>query len=59
MLKDLKLAQSAAQSVGVATPLGAHAAHLCQLFVSAGHGGFDYSGIIEFMRGRTIPPPAG
>ena len=36
MLKDLKLAQEAAASVGAATPLGAEAAQLYALFVAAG-----------------------
>ena len=54
MLKDLKLAQDAAASVAVSTPLGAHAAQLCQLFVSAGNGGVDYTGIIEYLRGRSV-----
>jgi 3-hydroxyisobutyrate dehydrogenase len=51
MLKDLKLAQEAAASVGAATPLGAEAAQLYGLFVAAGHGGDDFSGVINFLRG--------
>ena len=51
MLKDLKLAQEAAGSVGAATPLGAEAAQLYALFVAAGHGGDDFSGMINFLRG--------
>ena len=51
MLKDLKLAQEAAGSVGAATPLGAEAAQLYALFVAAGHGGDDFSGVINFLRG--------
>jgi 3-hydroxyisobutyrate dehydrogenase len=51
MLKDLKLAQEAASSVGAATPLGAEAAQLYALFVAAGHGGDDFSGVINFLRG--------
>jgi 3-hydroxyisobutyrate dehydrogenase len=51
MLKDLKLAQEAAASVGAATPLGAEAAQLFALFVAAGHGGDDFSGVINFLRG--------
>jgi len=51
MLKDLKLAQEAAASVGAATPLGAEAAQLYALFVAAGHGGDDFSGVINFLRG--------
>jgi len=53
MLKDLLLAQEAARSAGVATPMGAEAAQLYQLFVATGNGGVDFSGIIEFMRGKT------
>jgi 3-hydroxyisobutyrate dehydrogenase len=51
MLKDLKLAQEAAASVGAATPLGAEAAQLYALYVAAGHGGDDFSGVINFLRG--------
>jgi 3-hydroxyisobutyrate dehydrogenase len=51
MLKDLRLAQEAAASVGAATPLGAAAAQLYALFAAAGHAGDDFSGIINFMRG--------
>ncbi len=52
MLKDLRLAQEAAASVGAATPLGAEAAQLYALFVAAGHGGDDFSGVINFLRER-------
>jgi 3-hydroxyisobutyrate dehydrogenase len=51
MLKDLKLAQSAAQAAGAATPLGAQATALYTLFESAGAGGRDFSGIIQLLRG--------
>jgi 3-hydroxyisobutyrate dehydrogenase len=51
MLKDLKLAQDAAQAAGVATPLGAEAAALYALYVGQGEGGRDFSGIIRFLRG--------
>jgi 3-hydroxyisobutyrate dehydrogenase len=51
MLKDLRLAQEAAGSVGASTPLGAEAAQLYALFVAAGHGGDDFSGFINFLRG--------
>jgi 3-hydroxyisobutyrate dehydrogenase len=53
MLKDLKLAQDAARSTGAATPLGAEAAQLFQLFVGAGNAGQDFSGIIKYLRGAT------
>jgi 3-hydroxyisobutyrate dehydrogenase len=52
MLKDLKLSQEAAASVGAATPIGAQAAQLYALFAAAGHSGEDFSGIVNFLRGR-------
>ena len=52
MLKDLKLAQQAAQSTGAATPLGAEAAALYALFCNAGSGGVDFSGIIRMLNGN-------
>ncbi len=51
MLKDLKLAQEAAASAGVAIPLSGEAAQLYALFVASGHGGDDFSGMINFLRG--------
>jgi 3-hydroxyisobutyrate dehydrogenase len=56
MLKDLRLAQEAAASVGAATPLGAEAAQLYALFVAAGHGGDDFSGVINFLQGAEGQP---
>lgn len=53
MLKDLKLAQEAAQANGAITPMGAQAAQLYSLFSAMGNGGMDFSGIIEFMRGKS------
>jgi 3-hydroxyisobutyrate dehydrogenase len=53
MLKDLKLAQSAAQGAGATTPLGAEAAQLYSLFAAKGHGGMDFSGIIKMLRGEA------
>jgi 3-hydroxyisobutyrate dehydrogenase len=53
MLKDLRLAQEAAASVGAATPLGAEAAQIYALFVAAGHGGDDFSGVINLLRGTA------
>ena len=52
MLKDLKLAQNAAQDSGATTPLGAEAAALYGLFDAGGQGGTDFSGIINFIRGK-------
>ena len=51
MLKDLKLAQNAAQSAGANTPLGAEAAQLYSLFAALGYSGTDFSGIIQMLRG--------
>ena len=53
MLKDLKLAQQAAQVSGAATPLGAAAAALYQLLASAGQGTRDFSAIVELLRGTA------
>ncbi len=53
MLKDLRLSQEAAASVGSVTPLGAGAAQLYALFVAAGHGGHDFSGVINLLRGTA------
>ncbi|MFQ5958201.1 MAG: 3-hydroxyisobutyrate dehydrogenase [Alphaproteobacteria bacterium] len=53
MHKDLKLAQAAANASGAATPLGAQAAALYTLFVNAGNGGLDYSGIIRMIAGEA------
>ncbi|MFN4089231.1 MAG: 3-hydroxyisobutyrate dehydrogenase [Alphaproteobacteria bacterium] len=51
MVKDLRLAQDAAQSAGAATPLGAAAQSLYALYTGAGHGASDFSGIIRMLRG--------
>ncbi|MFL6790944.1 MAG: 3-hydroxyisobutyrate dehydrogenase, partial [Bradyrhizobium sp.] len=50
MVKDLTLAQDAARASGAATPLGKHAQELYQAFDAAGHGGVDFSGIIQHVR---------
>jgi 3-hydroxyisobutyrate dehydrogenase len=52
MLKDLKLAQEAAQANGASTPLGALAAQLYGLYAAWGEGGSDFSGIIHLIRGK-------
>ncbi|MFV2091915.1 MAG: NAD-binding protein, partial [Hyphomicrobiales bacterium] len=52
MLKDLKLAQAAAQEGGAASPLGAAASAIYALFSAQGQGAQDFSGIINFLRGR-------
>jgi 3-hydroxyisobutyrate dehydrogenase len=52
MLKDLKLAQQAAQTSGASTPMGAEAAQLFNMFVNAGGGAKDFSGIIKMLEGK-------
>jgi len=49
MLKDMNLTQQAAQSVSQATPLGAQALALYQLYVDNGGAENDFSGIIQFL----------
>jgi 3-hydroxyisobutyrate dehydrogenase len=51
MLKDLKLAQDAARTSAVATPLGAEAAAVYELYCAHGNAARDFSGIIRFLRG--------
>lgn len=51
MLKDLKLAQDAAQSAGAATPLGAQSQALYALYDALGGGERDFSGVIEMLSG--------
>ena len=53
MLKDLKLAQQAAQGAGAVTPLGANAAALYALMVNAGNGPADFSAMFRFLTART------
>jgi 3-hydroxyisobutyrate dehydrogenase len=50
MVKDLTLAQDAAKASGAATPLGKHAQDIYKAFDAAGHGGVDFSGIIQHVR---------
>ena len=49
MLKDLALAQDAANAAGAATPLGAEAAALYRLYVGQGEAAKDFSGIVNFI----------
>ncbi|MCZ8173498.1 MAG: 3-hydroxyisobutyrate dehydrogenase [Brevundimonas sp.] len=49
MLKDLKLALEAAQSVGAKVPMGTRAEELYEAFANAGNGGIDFSGIIKTL----------
>ena len=53
MLKDLALAQEAANAARAATPLGAEAAALYRLYVGQGQAGKDFSGIVNFIRGAA------
>ena len=53
MLKDLKLAQEAADSTGAPTPLGGAAAAIYDELVAAGHANKDFSFILQMLRGRT------
>jgi len=49
MLKDLKLAMEAAQSVNADVPMGARAAELYAQFDAAGKGSLDFSAIIQSL----------
>jgi 3-hydroxyisobutyrate dehydrogenase len=50
MLKDLRLSQQAAGAASAATPMGAAAANLYQLFVDGGKGALDFSAIMQLVR---------
>ena len=50
MVKDLTLAQDAAKAAGAVTPLGKHAQEIYKAVDAAGHGGVDFSGIIQHVR---------
>ena len=58
MLKDLRLAMEAAQSVDAYTPMGAHAEELYTRFNDLGGAGRDFSGIIK-MIDDSWQAPAG
>jgi 3-hydroxyisobutyrate dehydrogenase len=49
MLKDLHLAQHAAETVNATIPLASVAAELYSLFVNQGNGELDFSGIIKML----------
>ncbi len=53
MLKDLKLAREAAESVKVRTELGAHAAEIYEHFAQEGHSASDFSAIINLVRKQS------
>jgi len=50
MLKDLKLAQDAANTAGAKASLGAGAEQIYARFVESGEGARDFSGVIRFIR---------
>ncbi|WP_342319356.1 3-hydroxyisobutyrate dehydrogenase [Corynebacterium mayonis] len=52
MLKDLRLAMQAAEDTSTATVLGAIAAEQYAAFVDEGHGGLDFSAIINDVRAK-------
>ena len=52
MLKDLKLAQDAAEMSGAPTPLGGAAEALFGEFVARGNASKDFSGILQMLRGK-------
>ncbi len=56
MLKDLRLAQAASGASGAPTLMGAAAANLYQLLVDGGHGGLDFSAIMQFVRSAGTKP---
>ena len=51
MLKDLRLAQDAANTSGAKAELGAQAERIYSAYVESGEAGRDFSGIIRFVRG--------
>lgn len=58
MLKDLGLAQQASLSANAATPLGGLVRQLYQLHAQAGHGGQDFSSIVQLFNGAPGKPAA-
>ena len=50
MLKDLKLAKAAADSVKADTAIGTHAAQIYERFSQEDHSGLDFSAIINLVR---------
>lgn len=53
MLKDLRLAMEAAESVDAQVPMGVRARELYEQFAEQGNGGLDFSGIIKMLGGKT------
>lgn len=56
MLKDLKLAMAASQSIGASVPMGAMAESLYQNFVNLGGAPKDFSAIIKLLDGSWRTP---
>lgn len=52
MLKDLRIAMSAAQGAGAATPLGAQATQIYSMMQLAGQSHRDFSAVIEYLNGE-------
>jgi 3-hydroxyisobutyrate dehydrogenase len=59
MLKDLRLAMEAAQSVQGYVPMGAHAEELYARFADRGGAGKDFSAIIKMIDDSWKVPPEG
>lgn len=53
MLKDLRLAQEAADSTNAPTPLGGAAAAIYEELVGAGFANKDFSFVLQMLRGRA------
>jgi len=53
MLKDLKLSQQAANSVGAKTPIGEKATELYNDFVEKEGGNIDFSGMLRALEGKS------
>jgi 3-hydroxyisobutyrate dehydrogenase len=53
MMKDLKLAAQASQMTNVTSPLGEEALALYTLFCNNEGGSLDFSGIIQFLKGKS------
>lgn len=51
MLKDLRLAQTAASNAKAATPLGAQAEAIYSLMEASGNDGLDFSGVMKLING--------
>ena len=52
MLKDLRLAKEAAESVDAETPLGKDSEAIYSKLSEDGHGGLDFSGVIKMLAGE-------